>query len=95
MKLATIVTILLTSYLLFGCSASTPTKPSGPNSLIGKQKETLVAALGQPKYVLNASAPGAPLTRSYVYDITENGTSCAASYLVDVKTSKIISYSCF
>ena len=95
MKLATIVTILLTSYLLFGCSASTPTKPTDPNSLIGAQKEALVAALGQPKYVLNASAPGAPLTRSYVYDVKENGQACAASYLVDVKSSKIISYSCF
>ncbi|HEC17661.1 MAG TPA: hypothetical protein ENI99_13960 [Sedimenticola sp.] len=95
MKIATIATILLASYLLYGCNASSPARPASPNSLVGVDKETLTAALGQPKYVLNASAPGAPLTRSYVYDIEENGRACAASYLVDVKTGKVISYSCF
>lgn len=105
MKITIIITALLAGYLLYGCKTATPRKPTNSRSmvedrlvgrrLVGTHKKVLIETLGKPKYILNASAPGAPATRSYVYDVVEEGQPCAASYLVALKTDKVISYSCF
>jgi len=92
MRKIAVVTILLSSCLLFGC-ASTEEKVDPKASFVGKKVDVLIAAIGEPKYTIDSTFDDYVASRTLVYP-TGSTRGCIESYKVEVKSNVIIDYVC-
>ena len=92
MKIQTMVIVVLSTLLLFGC-ASAKKKTTKPN-YVGVKKEVLIAAIGEPRYSIDTTFDDPDPSRTLVYPVTDPKQTCVESYKIDTRTSRVIAYAC-
>ncbi|MFC1602127.1 hypothetical protein ACFL3U_01020 [Pseudomonadota bacterium] len=93
MKKRTVIAILLMSYFLYGCS-SVEEKESMQESFVGQTTESLVKALGEPKYWIDTTFDDERESVTLVYASTNPSLNCVESYKIDRRSQTIIDYAC-
>ena len=93
MKKTTLITALLTSYLLYGCS-SIDEKENLQGSLVGKKKAELIKAIGEPKYSIDSTFDDEYASITLVYATTDPSLGCVESYKIETRTETVLEYAC-
>lgn len=89
----TVITVLLTSCFLNGCS-SIDEKEGDPEGFVGKTTAALFAAIGEPKYSIDTTFDDERASRTLVYATTNPSLGCVESYKIDSQSQTIIDYAC-
>ncbi len=88
----TLITALLTTYVLYGCS-SMEEKEDAPH-FVGKKKAELIEAIGEPKYSIDSTFDDPRASRTLVYATTNPKLRCVESYKIDSHSQTVIDYAC-
>jgi len=88
----TVGVVFMGSLLLYGCQ-SLDKRGDARKSFIGEKKEVLIAALGEPKYTIDTTFDDAYASTTFIYP-TNPKVGCVESYKIEVRSGKVIDYSC-